>query len=147
VSVGKRAIEGVNYRSLHLDQFEQADRYAVDLYGAVQDAYLQTREHRDECVCVAVHQFREGPPAVHLVFERLNSHHVSRDIRHPHQCSAECAIAVEERADANEPLVPDGGDLHRSPISHVLCDRAHTGAGKIDSLHCLVRPRQDVLEG
>jgi phospholipid-binding lipoprotein MlaA len=46
VSVGKRAIEGVNYRSLHLDQFEQADRYAVDLYGAVQDAYLQTRDHQ-----------------------------------------------------------------------------------------------------
>jgi phospholipid-binding lipoprotein MlaA len=46
VSVGQRAIEAVNYRSLHLDQFEQADRYAVDLYGAVQDAYLQTRDNR-----------------------------------------------------------------------------------------------------
>jgi phospholipid-binding lipoprotein MlaA len=45
VATGQRAIEAVNYRSLHLDQFEQADRYAIDLYGAVQDAYLQTRAH------------------------------------------------------------------------------------------------------
>jgi len=43
---GQRIIEAVNYRSLHLDQFEQADRYAVDLYGAVQDAYLQQRDNR-----------------------------------------------------------------------------------------------------
>jgi phospholipid-binding lipoprotein MlaA len=43
---GQRLGEAVNYRSLHLDQFEQADRYAVDLYGAVQDAYLQTRVHQ-----------------------------------------------------------------------------------------------------
>jgi phospholipid-binding lipoprotein MlaA len=46
VSVGQRVVEAVHYRSLHLDQFEQADRYAVDLYGAVQDAYLQTRDNR-----------------------------------------------------------------------------------------------------
>jgi hypothetical protein len=31
---------------LHLDQFEQADRYAIDLYGAVQDFYLQSRNNR-----------------------------------------------------------------------------------------------------
>ena len=43
---GWRGGEAVNYRSLHLDQFEEADRYAVDLYGAVQDAYLQTRQHQ-----------------------------------------------------------------------------------------------------
>jgi phospholipid-binding lipoprotein MlaA len=43
---GQRLGEAVNYRSLHLDQFEEADRYAVDLYGAVQDAYLQTRTHQ-----------------------------------------------------------------------------------------------------
>jgi phospholipid-binding lipoprotein MlaA len=42
---GQRVMEAVNYRSLHMDQFEEADRYAVDLYGAVQDAYLQTRDH------------------------------------------------------------------------------------------------------
>jgi phospholipid-binding lipoprotein MlaA len=45
VSTGQRAAEAVNYRSLHMNQFEEADRYAVDLYGAVQDAYLQTRDH------------------------------------------------------------------------------------------------------
>jgi len=46
VGAGQRVGEAVNYRSLHLNQFEEADRYAVDLYGAVQDAYLQTREHK-----------------------------------------------------------------------------------------------------
>src|SRR5579863_6519182 len=45
VAGGQRAVEAVNYRSLHLNQFEEADRYAIDLYGAVQDAYLQTRVH------------------------------------------------------------------------------------------------------
>jgi phospholipid-binding lipoprotein MlaA len=40
---GKLTVEAVNYRSLHLDLFEQVDRYAVDLYGAVQDGYLQRR--------------------------------------------------------------------------------------------------------
>lgn len=34
----------VNYRSLNLQLFEDVDRYAVDLYGAVQDGYLQRRE-------------------------------------------------------------------------------------------------------
>lgn len=34
----------VNYRSLHPDQFEQVDRYAIDLYGAVQDGYMQSRQ-------------------------------------------------------------------------------------------------------
>ena len=43
---GQRIIEAVNYRSLHLDQFEEADRYAIDLYGAIQDAYSQTRANR-----------------------------------------------------------------------------------------------------
>ena len=45
VAAGQRAVEAINYRSLHLNQFEEADRYAIDLYGAVQDAYLQTRAH------------------------------------------------------------------------------------------------------
>jgi phospholipid-binding lipoprotein MlaA len=40
---GKRVMEAVNYRSLHLNLFEDVDRYAVDLYGAVQDGYLQRR--------------------------------------------------------------------------------------------------------
>ena len=43
---GWRVGEAVNYRSLHLNQFEEADRYAIDLYGAVQDAYLQQRNHQ-----------------------------------------------------------------------------------------------------
>lgn len=42
-SAGSQAITAVNYRSFHPNQFEEADRYAIDLYGAVQDAYLQTR--------------------------------------------------------------------------------------------------------
>jgi phospholipid-binding lipoprotein MlaA len=46
VDAGSRAFQAVNYRSLHMNQFEEADRYAIDLYGAVQDAYLQTRDHQ-----------------------------------------------------------------------------------------------------
>jgi phospholipid-binding lipoprotein MlaA len=42
-SAGKNAMEAVNYRSLHLNLFEDVDRYAVDLYGAVQDGYMQRR--------------------------------------------------------------------------------------------------------
>lgn len=48
VATGYRAADAINYRSLHLNQFEEADRYAIDLYGAVQDAYLQTRAHKVE---------------------------------------------------------------------------------------------------
>jgi phospholipid-binding lipoprotein MlaA len=40
---GQSFAEGVNYRSLHLNLFEEVDRYAIDLYGAVQDGYLQRR--------------------------------------------------------------------------------------------------------
>ncbi|MGO9267260.1 MAG: VacJ family lipoprotein [Candidatus Binataceae bacterium] len=43
---GKGVVEAVNFRSLHLDLFEQVDRYAVDLYGAVQDGYLQRRANQ-----------------------------------------------------------------------------------------------------
>jgi phospholipid-binding lipoprotein MlaA len=46
VSAGKRGAEAINYRSMRMDQFEEADLYAVDLYGAVQDAYIETREHK-----------------------------------------------------------------------------------------------------
>jgi phospholipid-binding lipoprotein MlaA len=48
VSVSRNALEAVNYRSLHLDQFGEVDRYSVDLYGAVQDFYLQHRARRVE---------------------------------------------------------------------------------------------------
>ncbi|MBI3300507.1 MAG: VacJ family lipoprotein [Deltaproteobacteria bacterium] len=41
---GITAGSAVNYRSLNLQLFEDVDRYAVDLYGAVQDGYLQRRE-------------------------------------------------------------------------------------------------------
>ncbi len=43
---GWRVGEAINYRSQHLNMFEEADRYAIDLYGAVQDAYLQQRDHQ-----------------------------------------------------------------------------------------------------
>jgi phospholipid-binding lipoprotein MlaA len=43
---GKLVIEAVNYRSLHLNLFEDVDRYAIDLYGAVQDGYMQKRAAR-----------------------------------------------------------------------------------------------------
>jgi phospholipid-binding lipoprotein MlaA len=42
-SAGENAMEAVNYRSLNLNLFEDVDRYAVDLYGAVQDGYMQRR--------------------------------------------------------------------------------------------------------
>jgi phospholipid-binding lipoprotein MlaA len=42
-SGGQTVMEAVNYRSLHLNLFEDVDRYAVDLYGAVQDGFLQRR--------------------------------------------------------------------------------------------------------
>jgi ABC-type transporter lipoprotein component MlaA len=42
-SAGKNAMEAINWRSLHLNLFEDADRYAVDLYGAVQDGYYERR--------------------------------------------------------------------------------------------------------
>jgi phospholipid-binding lipoprotein MlaA len=38
----------INYRSMNLTLFEDADRYAVDLYGAVQDVYLQRRAKQIE---------------------------------------------------------------------------------------------------
>jgi phospholipid-binding lipoprotein MlaA len=37
----------VNYRSLNLQLFEDVDRYAVDLYGAVQDGYIQRRKKKE----------------------------------------------------------------------------------------------------
>ena len=34
----------INARSLNLELFESVDRFSLDLYGAVQDGYLQQRE-------------------------------------------------------------------------------------------------------
>ena len=44
---GATALSAINYRSLNMQLFEDADRYAVDLYGAVQDAYIQRRKKRE----------------------------------------------------------------------------------------------------
>ncbi len=41
---GITVTNAINHRSLNLQLFEDVDRYAVDLYGAVQDGYLQRRE-------------------------------------------------------------------------------------------------------
>ncbi len=44
ITMGLAIIGGINARSLNLEEgFEGVDRYAVDLYGAVQDAYYQKR--------------------------------------------------------------------------------------------------------
>jgi phospholipid-binding lipoprotein MlaA len=43
---GTTAADAVNYRSLNLEFFEDVDRFSVDLYGAVQDGYLQRRERQ-----------------------------------------------------------------------------------------------------
>jgi phospholipid-binding lipoprotein MlaA len=41
---GTTVANAINYRAMNLELFEDVDRYAVDLYGAVQDGYLQRRE-------------------------------------------------------------------------------------------------------
>jgi phospholipid-binding lipoprotein MlaA len=43
IGVGLGLIDAINERSLSLETFEDANRYAVDLYGAVQDSYYQKR--------------------------------------------------------------------------------------------------------
>ena len=48
VNGGLAISNAINARSLNLELFEDADRYSVDLYGAVQDAYLQTRARQIE---------------------------------------------------------------------------------------------------
>jgi phospholipid-binding lipoprotein MlaA len=41
---GTTVVSAVNYRSMNLGLFENVERSAVDLYGAVQDGYVQRRE-------------------------------------------------------------------------------------------------------
>jgi phospholipid-binding lipoprotein MlaA len=41
---GVAVASAVNTRSLNLELFEDVDRYSLDLYGAVQDGYMQRRE-------------------------------------------------------------------------------------------------------
>jgi ABC-type transporter lipoprotein component MlaA len=45
---GTTVVGAVNYRSLNPELFEDVDRYSVDLYGAVQDGYLQRRAKQIE---------------------------------------------------------------------------------------------------
>ena len=41
---GVAMANSVNNRSINLELFQDVDRYSLDLYGAVQDAYMQSRE-------------------------------------------------------------------------------------------------------
>jgi phospholipid-binding lipoprotein MlaA len=47
IQAGVEVEDAVNYRSLNMQLFEDVDRYAIDLYGAVQDGYLQHRHHQE----------------------------------------------------------------------------------------------------
>jgi ABC-type transporter lipoprotein component MlaA len=42
-----KAVSAVNTRSENLGTFDDVDRYSVDLYGAVQDEYLQCRHQQE----------------------------------------------------------------------------------------------------
>jgi phospholipid-binding lipoprotein MlaA len=43
ISIGARAMEVVNERSLNLEKFQGVEESTVDLYAAVRNAYLQKR--------------------------------------------------------------------------------------------------------
>lgn len=45
---GITVASAVNTRSMNLELFQDVDRYSLDLYGAVQDGYLQRREQAIE---------------------------------------------------------------------------------------------------
>jgi phospholipid-binding lipoprotein MlaA len=45
-----RAVEAVNTRSENLTTFDDVDLYSVDLYGAIQDAYLERRQQQEDKV-------------------------------------------------------------------------------------------------
>jgi phospholipid-binding lipoprotein MlaA len=45
-----KAVETVNARSENLTAFEDVDLYSVDLYGAIQDAYLERRQAQEDKV-------------------------------------------------------------------------------------------------
>ena len=45
-----KAVSTVNTRSQNLETFDDVDRYSIDLYGAVQDAYLQRRRQQENRV-------------------------------------------------------------------------------------------------
>jgi phospholipid-binding lipoprotein MlaA len=45
-----KAFAAINVRSENLGKFDDVDRYSIDLYGAVQDAYLQQRKQNENKV-------------------------------------------------------------------------------------------------
>ncbi len=48
--VAARAVEAVNARSENLNMFEDVDLYAIDPYGAIQDAYIERRQAQEDKV-------------------------------------------------------------------------------------------------
>jgi phospholipid-binding lipoprotein MlaA len=48
--VAAKAFAAINSRSENLGAFDDVDRYSIDLYGAVQDAYLQRRHQAENRV-------------------------------------------------------------------------------------------------
>jgi phospholipid-binding lipoprotein MlaA len=48
--VAAKALAAVNARSENLGKFDDVDRYSIDLYGAIQDAYLQHRQQQENRV-------------------------------------------------------------------------------------------------
>jgi phospholipid-binding lipoprotein MlaA len=44
------AVGAINARSMHPMSFEDLDRYSIDFYGAVQDAYLERRQQQENRV-------------------------------------------------------------------------------------------------
>ena len=48
--VAAKAVQAVNARSENLNMFEDVDLYAIDPYGAIQDAYIERREAQEDKV-------------------------------------------------------------------------------------------------
>jgi phospholipid-binding lipoprotein MlaA len=48
--VAAKAFAAVNTRSENLDKFDDVDRYSIDLYGAIQDEYLERRQQQEDRV-------------------------------------------------------------------------------------------------
>jgi len=48
--VAAKAVEAVNTRSENLNMFDDVDLYAIDPYGAIQDAYIERRQEQEDKV-------------------------------------------------------------------------------------------------
>ena len=48
--IAATALAGVNARSENLNMFDDVDLYSVDLYGAIQDAYMERRQQQENKV-------------------------------------------------------------------------------------------------